>query len=40
MKITLKTTNHKHIATVNGTQYTFDTIKDALTFIFALRKIA
>ncbi len=38
MKITFKSTNHQHIVTVNGTQYTFDTSKDALVFIFALRK--
>ena len=40
MKITFKSINHRHIVTVNGTQYTFDTSRDALTFIFALRKVA
>ena len=38
MKITFKSSCRKHIVTVNGAQYTFDTSKDALTFIFELRK--
>ena len=38
MKITFKRAEHKHIVTVNGTPYTFDTLKDAWTFIDALRK--
>lgn len=40
MRITFKSINRHHIVTVNGTEYTFDTSKDALTFIFALHKVA
>lgn len=40
MKITFKCANHTNIVTVNGIAYTFDTSRDALTFIFALRKVA
>lgn len=40
MRITFKRTNHQHIVTVNGYYYTFDTSRDAWTFIFALRKFA
>ena len=38
MKVTFKRINNHHIVTVNGTQYAFDTSKDAWIFIFALRK--
>jgi hypothetical protein len=38
MKITFTRKNRNHIVTVNGTPYTFDTLRDALVFVDALRK--
>lgn len=38
MKITLTRKNRNHIVTVNGTPYKFDTLRDALVFVDALRK--
>lgn len=38
MKITVKCVARKHIVTVNGTPYTFDTLRDALIFVDAMRK--
>ena len=40
MRITFKRTNQQYIVTVNGCGHTFETIKDAWVFIFALRKFA
>ena len=37
-RITLKTINRKYIVTVNGTEYTFPTMMNALVFINATRK--
>ena len=38
MRITFKREYGRYIVTVNGTAYTFDTHKDAWTFIDATRK--
>lgn len=38
MKITFKREERKHIVTVNGTPYTFDTLRDAFVFVDAMRK--
>lgn len=38
MKITFKRTYGEYIVTVNGVYFAFDTIKDALEFIFKVRK--
>jgi hypothetical protein len=38
MKITFKSKRDRHIVTVNGTPYTFETLRDALVFVDALRK--
>lgn len=35
MRRTLKRINGKHIVTVNCEQYAFESLRDALTFIFA-----
>ena len=40
MKITFKRKYRINIVTVNGTPYTFDTMRDALVFVDALRKEA
>lgn len=38
MKITFTRKSRNNIVTVNGTPYSFDTLKDACTFVHALRK--
>jgi hypothetical protein len=38
MKITFTSKNRNHIVTVNGTPYTFDTLRDACVFVDAIRK--
>ena len=38
MKITFKFTSGEYIVTVDGRYYSFNTSKEALTFIFALKK--
>ena len=39
MKITFKSVKDRHIVTVNGTPYTFDTLRDAWIFVDAIRKV-
>ena len=38
MRVTFKCTNGECIVTINGQRFLFDTVREALTFIFDIRK--